>query len=186
MIPTDLPRIKRRGRMTQTDRRQSNRSRWSMAGFGGIVILSSVLLANGGLRFGLSSETIDRGPKPTGYPQLVSVEPLPEVAMGGELCAPAPSPVRLAAALRQERFTAQSPSAAVADGRGSAALNRPPVRVIRDPYPTYSAVAVDPKNNEIVLQDENLFQLMVYDRLTNTPATARLSEPKRIISGHDT
>src|SRR5256712_8089196 len=147
MIPTDLPRIKRRGRMTQTDRRQSNRSRWSMAGFGGIVVLSSVLLASGGLRFGLSSEAIDRGPKPTGYPQLVSVEPLPEVAMGGESCAwvPAPSPVRLAAALRQERFTAQSPSAAVADGRGSVALNRPPVRVIRDPYPTYSAVAVVPE-----------------------------------------
>src|SRR3989475_11878350 len=112
MIPTDLPRIKRRGRMTQTDRRRSNQSRWSMAGFGGIVVLSSVLLANGGLRFGLSSEAIDRGPKPTGYPQLVSVEPLPEVAMGGELCAwgPAPSPVRLAAALRQEGVTAQAPS----------------------------------------------------------------------------
>src|SRR5207247_9195047 len=108
--------------------------------------------------------------------------------LGGELCAwvPAPSPVRLAAALRQVRFTAQSRSAAVADGRGSVALNRPPVRVIRDPYPTYSAVAVDPKNNEIVLQDENLFQLMVYDRMTNTPPTARLSEPKRIIGGHDT
>jgi len=172
--------------MTQADRGRNNSSRWPMVGLGSVVILSSVLLANGGL--GFNSEATDGGRKPTGYPQLVSVEPLPEVAMGGELCAwvPAPSPVRLAAALRQERFTAQSPSAAVADGRGSVALNRPPVRVIRDPYPTYSAVAVDPKNNEIVLQDENLFQLMVYDRLTNTPAAARLSEPKRIIRGHDT
>src|SRR5262245_9698994 len=121
--------------MTETDRRQSNRSRWSMAGFGGIIVLSSVLLASGGLRYDLSSETIDRGRRPTGYPQLVSVEPLPEVAMGGELCAwvPAPGPVRLTAALRQERLT-QSASAAVADGRASVALNRPPVRVIRDPY----------------------------------------------------
>ena len=174
--------------MTQTDRRRSNRSRWSMMGLGGVVILSSVLLANGGLPFNLSSEGIDAGRKPTGYPQLVSVEPLPEVAMGGEMCAsvPAPSPVLLTAALRQERSASPSPSVAVADRRGPVALNRPPVRVIRDPYPTYSAVAVDPKNNEIVLQDENLFQLMVYDRLTNTPATARLSEPKRIIGGHDT
>src|SRR5436309_10479976 len=88
--------------MTQTDRRRSNPSRWLMVCLGGVVILSSVLLANGGLRFDLSSEGTDTGRKPTGYPQLVSVEPLPEVAMGGELCAPAPSPVRLAAALRQE------------------------------------------------------------------------------------
>src|SRR2546426_10399808 len=140
--------------MTQTDRGRNNSSRWPMVGLGSVVILSSLLLANGGL--GFNSEATDGGRKPTGYPQLVSVEPLPKVAMGGELCAwvPAPSPVRLAAALRQERFTAQSPSAAVADGRGSVALNRPPVRVIRDPYPTYSAVAVDPKNNEIVRSEE--------------------------------
>src|SRR5437660_6727893 len=98
--------------MTQTDRRR-NRSRWSMAGLGSVVILSSVLLANGGLRLNLSSEGTDRGRKPTGYPQLVSVEPLPEVAVGGELCTwvPASSPVLLAAALRQERSTAQSASA---------------------------------------------------------------------------
>jgi DNA-binding beta-propeller fold protein YncE len=77
-------------------------------------------------------------------------------------------------------------SAAVANRRSSVVLNRPPARVIHDPYPTFSAVAVDPKNNEIVLQDENLFQLMVYDRSTNTPPAANLSEPKRVIGGHDT
>src|SRR5207245_8204036 len=80
----------------------------------------------------------------------------------------------------------QSLSVVVSEWRSPVALDRAPVGVIRDPSPTYSAVAVDPKNNEIVLQDENLFQLMVYDRLTNTPASARLSEPKRIIGGHDT
>ena len=40
---------------------------------------------------------------------------------------------------------------------------------------TLCCVAVDPKNNEIVLQDENLFQLMVYDRMTNTSPIARRS-----------
>ena len=164
--------------MTQTDRRRSTRTRWSMVGLGAVVILSSVLFA--------SREGSEAGRKPTGYPQLVSVEPLPEVAMGGEICAPAPTPVLLAAALRQERVATQPASAAGAADRRDVVLNRPPLRVIRDPYPTYSAVAVDPRNNEIVLQDENLFQLMVYDRSTNTPASARLSEPKRIISGHDT
>jgi hypothetical protein len=65
-------------------------------------------------------------------------------------------------------------------------IDRAPVRVIRDPYPTFSAVAVDMDGNEIVLQDENLFGFAVYDRLTNTPASARLSEPKRIVRGPNT
>src|SRR5262245_20715381 len=65
-------------------------------------------------------------------------------------------------------------------------FDRAPVRVIRDPYPTFSAVAVDMDGNEIVLQDENNFGFAVYDRLTNTPASARLSEPKRIVRGPQT
>ncbi|OFW13608.1 MAG: hypothetical protein A3H27_01895 [Acidobacteria bacterium RIFCSPLOWO2_02_FULL_59_13] len=77
-------------------------------------------------------------------------------------------------------------SAAAADTRPAESLDREPVRIIRDPFPTYSAVAVDLVNNEIVLQDENLFQIMVYDRQTNTPPTATMSEPKRIIGGHHT
>jgi DNA-binding beta-propeller fold protein YncE len=58
--------------------------------------------------------------------------------------------------------------------------------VIKDPYPTYSAVALDLQHGEIVLQDENLFQIMVYDRTANTPATATMTEPKRVIGGHHT
>ena len=50
-----------------------------------------------------------------------------------------------------------------------------PLRVIKDPYPTYSAVAVDFNNGEIVLQDENLFQIMVYDRTANTPPQAAMT-----------
>ena len=65
-------------------------------------------------------------------------------------------------------------------------IDRAPVRVIRDPYPTFSAVAVDIDGNEIVLQDENLFGFAVYDRLTNTPASARFSEPKRVVRGPKT
>src|SRR5262245_22040414 len=65
-------------------------------------------------------------------------------------------------------------------------IDRAPVRVIRDPYPTFSAVAVDMDGNEIVLQDENNFGFAVYDRLTNTPASARFSEPKRLVRGPKT
>jgi len=37
-----------------------------------------------------------------------------------------------------------------------------------------------------VLLDENLFQIMAYDRTANTPPTATMTEPKRVIGGHHT
>src|SRR5262249_3633452 len=39
---------------------------------------------------------------------------------------------------------------------------------------------------EVVMTDENLFQILVYNRLENTPPNAKLSEPKRIIAGLNT
>jgi DNA-binding beta-propeller fold protein YncE len=113
----------------------------------------------------------------TGSPHLVSVEPL-------EMCAsfpPGEPAVPLLAELRQDR-----PQIAGVGAQTARTLERAPLRTIRDSFPTYSAVAVDIANNEIVLQDENLFQIMVYDRMANTPPTASLTEPKRVISGHDT
>jgi len=58
--------------------------------------------------------------------------------------------------------------------------------MIRDRYVLFSAVAVDADRNEVVLQDENQFRTLVYDRTTNTPPTAALSEPKRLIGGPQT
>ena len=64
-------------------------------------------------------------------------------------------------------------------GRREAQLLDPaPVRAIEDHYATFAAVAVDPVRNEIVLQDENLFEIRVYNRLANTPRTAAMTEPK--------
>ena len=40
--------------------------------------------------------------------------------------------------------------------------------------------------NEVVLTDENLFQVLVYDRTENTPPGAEASKPKRVIAGEDT
>ncbi|MEE8477580.1 MAG: beta-propeller fold lactonase family protein, partial [Gemmatimonadales bacterium] len=37
-----------------------------------------------------------------------------------------------------------------------------------------------------VVGDENLFQILVYDRLADTPPGARFTEPKRVIAGPDT
>jgi DNA-binding beta-propeller fold protein YncE len=65
-------------------------------------------------------------------------------------------------------------------------LQRAPERVIRDNTPSFSAVAVDVKNGEVVAADESLHQILVYDRMANTPPNARLSEPRRMLGGDET
>ena len=52
--------------------------------------------------------------------------------------------------------------------------------------PGFAAIAVDPERNEVILTDENLFQVLIYDRLENTPAGAEMSKPKRALSGDNT
>ena len=58
--------------------------------------------------------------------------------------------------------------------------------MIKDHYPSYSSVAVDLKNDEVVMTDESTFSILTYDRTTNTPPTAAFSEPKRKIGGYNT
>lgn len=65
------------------------------------------------------------------------------------------------------------------------ASQRKPERMIRDPYAAYSAVAVDAKNDEVVLTDENLFNIWIYDRGAKTPPN-QATELKRIIGGLNT
>ena len=89
--------------------------------------------------------------------------------------APASANLRLAAAFQQGPGSAASAEAL-----------RNPVRVLRDPNSSYSAIAVDPTRNEVVVTDENLHGLMVYDRLANTPPSAAFTEPKRAIGGTKT
>lgn len=61
-----------------------------------------------------------------------------------------------------------------------------PIRMIKDPYPSFAAVSVDPARNEIVFTDESLFQVLVYDRRENTAPEAEASRPKRTIAGERT
>ena len=122
--------------------------------------------------------------RPTGYAQLVSYHamPSPSPAMGGEMCqwVPASAETTLMASLRTH-------AASAADEAGSAVVaDRAPARIIRDTYPTYSAVAVDTNSNEVYLLDENLFGFKVFDRLDNTPPTASFTEPKRMVGGKET
>lgn len=116
---------------------------------------------------------------PTGGPRLVSVVPLPEPE--GATCEwmPASTASTLASALAKE-------PPADTETPDSTLLERAPLRVIRDTYATYSAIAVDPTFNEVFLQDENLFGIKVFNRLENTPRGANFTEPKRILGGVQT
>ncbi len=127
-----------------------------------------------------------RRPKAAANSRLLSIIPLPET--GGEMCQwmPASAAGSLRAARWQERRTSGETGSSPDAARRAEAAKRKPIRMIRDQYSTFSSVAVDPLRNEVVLTDENLFNLLVYDRLTNTPPAAAMSEPKRVIGGVNT
>ena len=125
-------------------------------------------------------------PVPNGAAQLVSIQPLPE--MDGEQCTwmPASAPASMAAASWQTPASARNSAPDSGLLSPDEAAKRAPLRTIHDPFPSFSSVAVDNKHDEIVMTDENLFQILVYDRKTNTPPKATMSEPRRVIGGTKT
>ena len=167
---------------------RSARSRLSHRGllisFGFLAGLAAMVLFGGSLQNGRQGAI--RGS--AGSARLISITPLPESgSMDSMMCPwePAGATMSLYAALQLERQSARA-----SEGGGTPTTvdfsQRKPVRTIHDPYAAYSAVAVDAVNNEVVLTDENLFQILVYDRTANTPPTARMTEPKRMIGGLNT
>jgi DNA-binding beta-propeller fold protein YncE len=143
-----------------------------------MVALSLFLICNG-------SSNPARGAA-TGSPRLVSVQQLPET--DGERCqwTPASASESLFSALPPEQEPEASADQRPTDAAKANAAQRKPARVLRDPSSAFAGVAVDLSHNEVVLTDENLFSLTTYDRLTNTPPRARMSEPKRSIRGAQT
>jgi DNA-binding beta-propeller fold protein YncE len=133
--------------------------------------------------------------RPTGSAQLVSYEPLPE-SENGVMCSWEPASLRytsLDADLLDQELAVDSPGGSsaspAAQDAGSAGTASPTdfpqrkaVRVIHDPYSDFSSVAVDPVHNEVVVTDENLFNLLVYDRTANTSAN-KVTEPIRKVGG---
>jgi len=153
---------------------------------GGLLLAAAWILVSGSAQapdfkktLAKSSQSAQR--RATGEPQLVSIDPFPQPfgMADGEMCQwmPASANMPLAVLLQQERAATRA---------ASNDADREPIRIIRDTYPTFSAVAVDVERNEMVLQDENLFQILVYDRTANTPPTATMTEPKRVIGGLNT
>lgn len=147
-----------------------------------LAIAAGILLAGQVRQPDMAAGSAAASRKPTGYPQLVSSEPLPAMSgeMNGEMCQWVPA--SLVAASAQDRPAPPANPGAVR----TQDADRTPVRVIRDTYPTYSAIAVDVNSNEVFLQDENLFGIKVFNRTDNTPPNASFTEPKRILGGIQT
>lgn len=116
--------------------------------------------------------------KGTGSPQLVAIRELPDY---GEACEPT-----LVQVPEYDGYGLLGPGTVEAGGQGAAEaglINRDPLRTIRDVDPIYSAVAVNTETNEVVLGDNNLWALRIFNRLDNTPPNAPFTEPKRVIHG---
>ena len=143
-----------------------------VAVFGVLIAIAAFFVFGGG-----GSETGDApGRKPLGSPQLASVHPLSKMDGAMYRWVPASASTSLLAAV----------ASSATEARTAVEINRAPVRGILDTYPSYSAVGVDIRSDEVFLQDENLFGVKVFNRLDNTPPQASFSEPKRVLGGNKT
>lgn len=55
-----------------------------------------------------------------------------------------------------------------------------PLRVVRDPYPVFADIAVDPDSNLVAVADENKFSLRTYDR---DLVTNDVADPRTVVTG---
>jgi DNA-binding beta-propeller fold protein YncE len=118
--------------------------------------------------------------------ELVNYQPL-----DGMQCPLVKSPVEVADTWSAESWELASArfleaQQAAKSSASSASPARPlggdlrPVRTVEDPYSTFAAIAVDPVNDEVIMSDENRFNLLVYGRTINPKGVA---EPRRQVGG---
>jgi len=132
---------------------------------------------------------IETLPKPEGSNLVCAVPP---AAPGGlaarptsaEAAAEAPSAVEAAAEAAQE--VAAGAGTGYQSRTRAGMINRKPVRYLKDPYPAFSAIAVNAENDMVMVTDENLFRVVEYSRRDNTPGKTQITEPRRVIGGPDT
>ena len=155
--------------MPQPISRQDN---WSLIGLLGLLMAAAGVVMWSGVG---ATNAMER--KLSGHARLISVQPMPA---DGEMC----QPIRVSAVSSLAEALAAEPGAS--DSTGDEVTKRAPVKTLHDPWAGYSAVAVDPQHNEVAMTDENLFSVLVYNRTENTPPSAKMSEPKRIIRGDQT
>ncbi|HYR85056.1 MAG TPA: beta-propeller fold lactonase family protein [Terriglobia bacterium] len=129
-------------------------------------------------------------PEPaTGAAQLVSIQELPELS---EMCVWEPGGANSngnGASHENNVFAAFQETSAYAasqEAGQTGEVTRPPLRNIRDTDPIYTAVTVDTRLDEVLLQDTNTWSIRVFNRLDNTAASAQRTEAKRVIGGEKT
>ncbi|MSV35156.1 MAG: hypothetical protein EXQ47_06090 [Bryobacterales bacterium] len=121
---------------------------------------------------------------------MTAFEKLPEMA--GPMCEFAPaSATSSEMMMRTSLLQGAAPGVAGAPPRPSASARdlvqkRQPVSNIEDPHFGFAGITVDLARNEVIIAEENISTILVYDRMENTPPTAAMSEPKRIIGGEET
>ena len=107
-----------------------------------------------------------KSPRPSsGSIRLVSVDRLPDLGSctmdetyGDQNYSMIASIEETVRSRQMDLFDAIQETPVMADDKFAAIdITRPPVRTIRDSYPIYSAVAVDPIRDEVVMLDTNLF-----------------------------
>ena len=151
---------------------------------GSVLLLGSALFAGGALLMaGPGDEASgDAARTPVSDAEFVSFQPFEPV-----MC---PLPGRAALPYSRAPFAAGQQDSQVApagpEPDPATQVDRAPLRFIKDPYPAWSAIAVNPENDMVVLTDENLHRVVEYGRLDNTPADLEMTEPRRIIGGDQT
>jgi 6-phosphogluconolactonase (cycloisomerase 2 family) len=136
--------------------------------------------------FILGSSAVDQlWKRVTGAPRLISVEEVPDA---GESCyRPAGEETPRLSGPDHNLFSDfGEPDVEAQTAPGTVNLDRPPARILRDTAPIYSSVAVDDKNNEVFLQDNNLWSIRVFSRLDNARPGTPPTEARRVIAGNKT
>ena len=62
----------------------------------------------------------------------------------------------------------------------------PPARLVRDPFPTFHSVAVDPVNDVVVMTDSNRHGVLVYNRTAGSPDSPEITQPRNSFRGPST
>lgn len=154
-----------------------------------VVFLFGVLAGVGLLTILFGGSTrIQRKPILIGGERIVAREQLAE--MNGPMCEFMPvsavEPVMASARAQARGAQSGAPARRPTKEEREAVAKRSPKYTMKDTNPGYAGIAVDPARGEVILADENMFGIHVFDRNTNTPPRAAKSEPKRMIMGEDT
>jgi hypothetical protein len=118
--------------------------------------------------------------------RLVSVDEMYQEGYSCNLRAVSADSSELASADKSLFDEIEQTSVRAADTPDTVDMLRPPVRTVFDSDPIYSAIAVDPLRNEVILVDTNTFSVKTFNRGENTPAGARASVPLHAIEGPKT